>query len=386
MAVRFGGRVRKGIAVAAVAAAAMVALTASQAPGLVVGAAHRSTTVPTPPPGTQIDGGSPYIVNLPPLGSIGQPSGPATPGTPLVTGGAGSIPTTVLLAYQRAEAMLRGGNPDCHLPWQLLAGIGQVESGQAENGNVDADGNTRRPILGPVLDGGRFADITDTDGGRYDGDPVHDRAVGPMQFIPSTWAKWGADGNHDGVKNPENVFDAALAAGDYLCAVGGDLSQPANMARAILGYNHSQAYLKTVESWYEYFLKGVHEVPNSSLGSGVTAPTPTASASPSSKPSSRPSGHPLPTVSASGSIGPVPSGSDSPSGPPSTDPTGGGGSPSSPTCPTDPPSDPTGSQSPSDPPSSSASGSPSPSQSPGDPCASPSPSASATTPVPSTTG
>lgn len=46
-----------------------------------------------------------------------------------------------------------------------------------------------------------------------------------MQFIPSTWSNggpdgtgWGADGNGDGKKDPHNVFDAALAAGGYLCA------------------------------------------------------------------------------------------------------------------------------------------------------------------------
>ncbi len=55
------------------------------------------------------------------------------------------------------------------------------------------------PVRGPALSGGAFSAIRDTDGGRYDGDPVWDRAVGPMQFIPGTWRIWGADGNGDGV-------------------------------------------------------------------------------------------------------------------------------------------------------------------------------------------
>lgn len=386
MAVRFGGRIRKGAAVTAVAAAAMAALTASQAPGLAAGAVHEASALRVPP-GPPIDGGSPYITSLPPLASP-NPAGTGTPttGDPVIGTGAAGLPATVLAAYRQAEDALRASKPGCHLPWQLLAGIGQVESGQARGGNVDLAGTTLKPILGPVLNGGAFANITDTDGGRWDGDAVHDRAVGPMQFIPSTWATWGADGNHDGVKNPNNVYDAALAAGDYLCAVGGDLSQPARMRRAILGYNHSDAYYRTVYSWYEYFLKGVHQVPDNSSGAGITAPSPTpsasASASPSPSASASPSHSPQPTVSASGTIGPgsgspsapgSPSTGSSTSAPPSTGPSTG------PTCPVTPsaPASPTGSTSPTPTvtptPSSSATGSPSPSPSPTGPCAPASP-------------
>ena len=48
-----------------------------------------------------------------------------------------------------------------------------------------------------------------------------------MQFIPSTWALYGADGNGDGVADPFNIFDAAAAAAHYLCRAGGNLqTQP----------------------------------------------------------------------------------------------------------------------------------------------------------------
>ncbi|OEV19807.1 hypothetical protein AN219_27625, partial [Streptomyces nanshensis] len=75
----------------------------------------------------------------------------------------------------------------------------------ARGGDLRSDGTTRRPILGPVLDGDGFARITDTDGGAWDGDTRFDRAVGPMQFIPGTWRSWGADGNGDGRKDPHNI-------------------------------------------------------------------------------------------------------------------------------------------------------------------------------------
>jgi hypothetical protein len=83
-----------------------------------------------------------------------------------------------------------------------------------------------------------------------------------MQFIPSTWAWAGRDGNGDGVKDPNNVYDAALAAGHYLCRADRDLSVQSDMNAAILGYNDSQEYLDTVLSWYEYYRKGVHSIPD----------------------------------------------------------------------------------------------------------------------------
>ncbi|MEV5386525.1 lytic transglycosylase domain-containing protein [Streptomyces sp. NPDC052721] len=109
-----------------------------------------------------------------------------------------------------------------------------------------------------------------------------------MQFIPSTWAHWGADGNGDGRADPNNVYDAALAAGRYLCAGGRDLSNPAELDRAILGYNHSAAYLRTVRAWYAYYLTGHRVVPDASEGSRAQRPGP-PSRPPAAKPSPKPS-------------------------------------------------------------------------------------------------
>jgi hypothetical protein len=350
----------------------MAALTASQGPGFAFASQSSDATrsAVTPPPGPAIDGGSPYYTDLPPLNTA-SPSPSSTPGTAPGSGtdtsGTG-LPATVLDAYQKAQSAIAATKPQCNLRWELLAAIGQVESNQARGGNVDAEGTTLSPILGPVLNGSGFANISDTDHGKWDGDPVHDRAVGPMQFIPSTWATWGADGNGDGDKDPNNIYDAALAAGDYLCADGRDLSVSAELDRAILGYNHSQSYLDTVLSWYDHFRKGgAVSIPDSGSGStstpgstAIASSSPTASKSPSASPSSSKSASASasattkkPTASASGTITTSPSASASPS------------------------TSPTASSSPSASPSDSTSASPSPTGT-GCPTDSASPSASST--------
>ncbi|MFI5682696.1 lytic transglycosylase domain-containing protein [Streptomyces sp. NPDC051636] len=270
MAAHFGSRLRKGAATSAVAAAAVAALSASQAPAVTADDQGRQAAagVTTAPEATASDGNatgnSPYYTDLPPLNSPEPGTSPSpTIGAPASTGeGEAGIPATVLAAYKKAAAELRGSKPGCNLPWQLLAAIGKVESGQARGGRVDADGTTISPILGPQLDGNGFALIKDTDNGQYDGNSSYDQAVGPMQFIPSTWAWAGRDGNGDGVKDPNNVYDAALAAGHYLCRNGWDLSDQADMNSAILSYNNSQDYLNLVLSWLEYYRNGIHSIPD----------------------------------------------------------------------------------------------------------------------------
>ncbi|MFE1878390.1 lytic transglycosylase domain-containing protein [Streptomyces diastatochromogenes] len=264
----------------------MAALTASQAPGA-VSASQAAEPVRKPAPaehGPSVSGDTPYRTDLPPLRPRAAASAQGVPG--------GALPATVFAAYRRAEAELARTAPGCRLRWQLLAAIGQVESGQARGGRVTPDGTTVTPILGPRLTGGAYAVVPDTDSGAYDGDAAYDRAVGPMQFIPSTWAHWGADGNGDGHADPDNVYDAALAAGRYLCAGGRDLSNPADLDRAILGYNHSDAYLRTVRAWYAYYLTGHRVVPDAS-GESRDRPKPSRPKTP--KPSPKPSEDRKPT-------------------------------------------------------------------------------------------
>jgi membrane-bound lytic murein transglycosylase B len=198
---------------------------------------------------------------------IGVPVTGTRDGKPLpVTGIVGDttgIPSTVLAAYQRAATALATTQPGCGITWPLLAGIGKVESAHASGGRVDATGLTRGQILGPVLDGGPgMAAISDTDQGRYDGNTSWDRAVGPMQFIPGTWAVFGADGNGDGVKDPHNVFDSTRASAEYLCAGGADLRSPQGLVQAVLRYNHSMDYVSTVLRWMQAYSHSTVTLPD----------------------------------------------------------------------------------------------------------------------------
>ncbi|MCP2278647.1 lytic transglycosylase domain-containing protein [Nocardia amikacinitolerans] len=167
------------------------------------------------------------------------------------TGGSLGIPEIVLAAYRNAELALESSMPECGLTWNLLAGIGRIESAHAGNGRTDAAGTTVSPIFGPALDGSVPGNeiIKAADGGYV-------RAMGPMQFLPSTWSSYATDGNGDGVADPHNVFDASLAAGKYLCSGGSDLRDPAQELRAVLRYNNSLSYASDVLSWSAAYRTG----------------------------------------------------------------------------------------------------------------------------------
>lgn len=178
------------------------------------------------------------------------------------------IPSEALAAYHQAAALLDRADPGCHLDWALLGAIGRVESDHARFGGntLDRAGVARPGIFGIPLDGrSGTALIRDTDGGRLDRDTVYDRAVGPMQFIPSTWRSVGSDGDGDGRRNPQSMPDAATSAGVYLCSGAGDLQQSGDLYRAIRRYNNSDSYARTVIAIANAYRHGVTALPADQL-------------------------------------------------------------------------------------------------------------------------
>ena len=137
------------------------------------------------------------------------------------------------------------------------------------------------PILGPVLNGvGDVAAIPDTDGGRWDGDTTWDRAVGPMQFIPSSWAVWGRDGDGDGSADPSDVDDAAMATASYLCAGGRDLRDEKDRRSAVFSYNHSWDYVDLVLAWADAYATGSADDRHAGRSPTAGRPAPPAGSAP----------------------------------------------------------------------------------------------------------
>jgi len=103
------------------------------------------------------------------------------------------------------------------VPWQVLAAINKVESNFGRN-------------MGPSSAG----------------------AIGWMQFMPSTWERWGVDADGDGIANPWSPDDAIAAAARYLAASGG----ATDISRAVFSYNHAQWYVDEVLQLAQLFDSG----------------------------------------------------------------------------------------------------------------------------------
>jgi len=199
--------------------------------------------------------------------------------------GRSGIPEVAVKAYQQAAGRLATSDPSCGLHWTLLAAIGRVESNHGRFGGAQLrdDGYGTRRIRGIPLDGRpNVAMIRDTDEGALDGDRLYDRAVGPMQFIPSTWRSVAVDGNGDELRDPNNIFDAALGAGVYLCAGDTDLRQLGDRIRAVRRYNNADEYVRLVLRLAEMYEKGSIEIVESVPGPAGPLQTDAPAASPSS--------------------------------------------------------------------------------------------------------
>ncbi len=121
------------------------------------------------------------------------------------------IPAAFLSLYE--EAGRRYG-----LDWAILAGIGKVECDHGRD---------------PDPSCGRQGHVNSAGAG------------GPMQFIASTWARYGVDGDGDGRKDRWTPADAVFAAANYLAASGAPRDYPG----AIFAYNHASWYVAEVQAW-----------------------------------------------------------------------------------------------------------------------------------------
>ena len=301
-------------------------------------AANTSGTLVKVPEFIMEDAGSPPIAPSRVAQGLGIRPGTGSTSSEAVVIDRSGVPTRALSAYRSAEHLMRTADPSCHLDWPVLAAIGKVESDHGRYGgsSLNDQGIATPGIYGMELDGTHGTErVKDTDSGLYDQDGIWDRAVGPMQFIPSTWRAIGTDADADGFKNPQSIEDAATTTAAYLCSGRVDLRQSSDLYGSLLRYNNSDSYVRTVEALAEAYRSDVNEVPASFLPAAFVD-QPQGPAKPGQKPSRKPH---IPTVGKS-----HPSSSDSPTSPtrkpgtPSSGTTSPNDTPSSPSSPTTSPS------------------------------------------------
>jgi cell wall-associated NlpC family hydrolase len=121
------------------------------------------------------------------------------------------------MSFAALRGIWQAAGSEYGIPWEVLAAINKVETNFGQN-------------LGPSSAG----------------------AVGWMQFMPSTWARWGVDANGDGVADPNNPTDAIFSAARYLAGCGGQY----DIARAVYCYNHSSSYVNDVLSLAAEYSQG----------------------------------------------------------------------------------------------------------------------------------
>jgi murein DD-endopeptidase MepM/ murein hydrolase activator NlpD len=152
------------------------------------------------------------------VGTLPSANMPNLPGSVVFPASLGVPPALPQqLGYPQLQALWRGAGSAYGVPWQVLAAINKVESNFGRN-------------MGPSSAG----------------------AIGWMQFMPSTWLRWGLDADGDGVADPWNPTDAIYSAARYLAASGGGT----DLSRAVYSYNHAQWYVDEVLSLSRLFGSG----------------------------------------------------------------------------------------------------------------------------------
>jgi murein DD-endopeptidase MepM/ murein hydrolase activator NlpD len=193
---------------------------------------------------------------LPTLALIATAAHPAS-------GGNGPVADRAAAAYRAAATRCPG------LTWELLAGIGHVESGHgtAHGATVDPDTGEATPwIYGPPLDGRRGTQRLPigTWHGWWGLPGPWEQAVGPMQFRAPTFARHATDGDHDGTPNPHDLDDAAATAATYLCAAsGGAVTDP---RAALAHYNRDPRYADQVLAYANQLTQAAAATP---VGAGI---------------------------------------------------------------------------------------------------------------------
>ncbi|MFW0791201.1 lytic murein transglycosylase [Gordonia sp. CPCC 205333] len=172
------------------------------------------------------------------------------------------IPRIALESYGNAAEIQRQQHPECGIAWTTIAGIAGTESkhGKHRGSSIAANGDTSPKIRGPELDGtnGNMRIVDADDPGTAD-QPNYVRAMGPFQFLPETWTRYGVDANGDGKADPDNLDDAALSAARYLCvSAGGDMTEARGWEKAVLTYNNSRSYLLEVRDRANAYSIGVN--------------------------------------------------------------------------------------------------------------------------------
>ncbi len=230
------------------------------------------------PDGTKVPSAAIEAPASVPVPGVIAPAVPEGSADSVVSGASSNgIPAPALAAYQRGAQIINSADKSCNIPWELIAAIGRVESDHGRYGGntLTQNGVSKPGIYGIALNGKNGTQaINDTDGGQLDKDPVYDRAVGPMQFIPSTWQVVKVDADGDNQRNPQDMDDAALATAVYLCSGKDNMSNRAGQEAAIYRYNHSQDYVNLVLRIMEAYSSGDYTaVPSGTYGGSSYSPS-----------------------------------------------------------------------------------------------------------------